>query len=108
MIDQYIIQWTQEAENDLNDIVLFIAEDSSERAHRIGTEIEEKVRKLANFSDRGRYVPEFRDIGITIYREIIYKPWRIIYKVDKNIIFINAVLDARRNLESLLLERLIR
>ncbi len=49
MIDHHIIQWTQEAENDLNNIILFIAEDSLERAHRIGIEIEEKVRKLSVF-----------------------------------------------------------
>jgi toxin ParE1/3/4 len=108
MIETYSIKWTFQAEADLDDIILFIAEENPERALRLSEEIKNKVNKLSSFPDRGRSVPEFKELGITLYREIIFKVWRVIYKIQNDIVFIYAVLDSRRNLEAILLERLTR
>ena len=42
------------------------------------------------------------------YRELVSRPWRISYRREENTVFVLAVLDSRRELESLLLERLVR
>ena len=52
-------------------------------------------------------MPELRDAGVQ-YRELIERPWRVAYRIEPERIFIVAVLDARRDLQTLLLERLIR
>ena len=42
------------------------------------------------------------------HRELIEGPWRILYRFDERFVFIVSVLDARRDLAGLLLERLVR
>ena len=63
---------------------------------------------MQRFPDRGRIVPELRIVDIFLYRELIEKPWRIIYRHDDKRVYVMAVLDSRRDLTSLLLERLTR
>ena len=46
--------------------------------------------------------------GIRNWRELIVKPYRIIYRIDEDTVNVLAVLDGRRDLQDLLLERLIR
>jgi toxin ParE1/3/4 len=55
----------------------------------------------------GRLVPELRVQGISIYRELIVAPWRVIYRIVEHKIYILVVLDAQRNIEDTLLKRLI-
>ena len=42
------------------------------------------------------------------YREIIYKRWRIIYKIDDEKVYVLIVVDSSRNLEDILFQRLIK
>ena len=42
------------------------------------------------------------------HRELIEGSWRIVYRYDERSVSVVAVLDARRDLSSLLLERLMR
>jgi toxin ParE1/3/4 len=60
------------------------------------------------FPDRGRIVPEVQDQGITLYRELIVPPWRIIYRISEKAVYVLSVLDSRQNVEDILLKRLIR
>jgi hypothetical protein len=45
--------------------------------------------------------------GIAVYHELIVSPWRILYKIENRQVLVFAVLDGRRNIEDLLLQRLI-
>lgn len=63
------------------------------------------IESLNELGDRGRVVPELRVRGITTYREIISLPYRIIYRVEAREVWIVAVLDHRRDLDTLLHER---
>jgi hypothetical protein len=49
-----------------------------------------------------------RTLDVFLYRELIEKPWRMIYRFDDKRVYALAVLDSRRELTSLLLERLAR
>jgi plasmid stabilization system protein ParE len=100
------VVWTQTAENDLDGIVDFIAEDSIDAALKVFSRIRERSATLYNFPEKGRVVPEIHQHGIVQYQELILSPWRIIYRIDGSMIYVTAVFDSRRNLEDLLLERL--
>lgn len=64
------------------------------------------IESLAELSNRGRVVPELRVRGITAYRELIVSPYyRIIYRVEEAEVWIIAVLDHRRDLDTLLHDR---
>ena len=105
----YKIYIIEEAENDLVDIYNYISiHDSNRKAEQVIDKLEKACLLLETFPHRGRIVPELKKIHITTFFEIIHKPFRIIYQVIDNRIYIHAVLDSRRDLDELLYNRLIR
>ena len=56
---------------------------------------------------QGRVVPELLSQGISLYREIVITPWRVIYKIERDRVYIVSVIDSRRNVEDVLLARLL-
>ena len=103
------VLWTEAAKRDLAGIVEFIAETSgSARALAVLDRVERRCQTLATLPARGRIVPELSLVDVHTYRELIEGPWRIIYRHDIHRVYVTAVLDARRDLASVLLERLVR
>ncbi len=107
MSREYNIIWADIAEKDLKNIIEYIADDSPINALKVFKKIKEKASSLYSFPDRGRLVPELRDQGILQYLELIHSPWRIIYRISENTVYVLSVLDARRNIEDILLKRLL-
>ncbi len=107
-MNKYSVLWSRTAEKDLEATVEFIADDSVDEALSVLRKIRDKVSNLFSMPERGRVVPELRQQGIFIYRELIVPPWRIIYKISGRIVYIFAVIDSRRNAEDILLERFTR
>ncbi len=107
MIEIYQLKWTQNAKNDLLEIVKYIKKDSPLAAKDIYLKIRTKAKSSNFFPLKGRVVPELKKEGITIYRELVCTPWRIIYKIGDNTVYIMAILDSRRNVEELLLQKLL-
>ncbi|MFZ5762981.1 MAG: type II toxin-antitoxin system RelE/ParE family toxin [Thermodesulfobacteriota bacterium] len=105
---KYKIKWSTVAENDLRRIIEFIARDNISNARKVFWRIKEKTTDLNQLPDRGRIVPEFLDYGITLYREIIVSPWRIIYRSTDDVVYVLSVIDSRQNVEDILLGRLIK
>jgi plasmid stabilization system protein ParE len=70
--------------------------------------LQERADSLTTAAERGRLVPELRSIGVHQYRELVERPWRIVYRIEPDTVIVLAVLDGRRDLESLLLDRLVR
>jgi len=104
----FSVVWTKAAETDLECIVDFIADNSIDAALAVFARIRERVATLDSFPDKGRVVPELHQHGIVQYRELIVAPWRIMYRIDGTKVYVISVVDSRRNLEDLLLERLSR
>ena len=105
---QFKVIWTKNAEYDLESIVEHIKIDSIDIAKNIFYEIKKECDNLYYYPRRKRIVPELEQIGILKYREIIYKRWRIVFKIDKEKVYILLVADARQNLEDILFRRLIK
>ncbi|MEA1991159.1 MAG: type II toxin-antitoxin system RelE/ParE family toxin [Thermodesulfobacteriota bacterium] len=108
MSREYNIIWADIAEKDLKNIIEYIADDSPINALKVFKKIKEKASSLYSFPDRGRLVPELKDQGILQYRELIHSPWRIIYRITESTVYVLSVLDARRNIEDILLKRLLK
>ena len=102
------VVWTDTAKKDLNEIIEYIAQDSIETAIQKYEKIKETAGQLVFFPDQGRIIPELLKHNITKYRELIISPWRIMYKVEKNVVYMMTVIDGRRNIEDILLQRLLR
>ena len=54
-----------------------------------------------------RIIPELQECGIYQYRELIVAPWRIMYRVQEDKVYVLAVLDSRQNIEDILLKRIL-
>lgn len=74
----YKIIFSEPSIEDLHNVVHFIAQDNPQAAARFGHDLIQSVRHLASFPRMGRMVPEKGDEDI---REIIFKPYRIFYRV---------------------------
>ena len=106
MNKKYDVVWSNIAENDLKNIVEYIADDSPTNALKIFKRIKQRALSLYTFPERGRIVPELRDQGILYYRELVISPWRILYRISEKRVLVLSVLDSRRNIEDILLKRL--
>ena len=107
MKKSFEVHWVRVAENDLLGIIMYIAEDSPESSLKILSKIKTRTGKLKHSPMQGRMVPELLRQGISQYRELVFSPWRVIYKVDGNDVYVLSVIDSRRNVEDILLARLL-
>lgn len=89
------IIWSEQARDDLQSIVLFIAQDNPNISESFGYLLMSKVDVLAQFPQLGRVVPEENDETV---REIIFRSYRIIYKVlaEKQIVAIARIWHGAR------------
>jgi plasmid stabilization system protein ParE len=108
MSRRYRVLWAQAAEQDLSAIIQSVFEDDPANALTILKKIRAGASGLARFPGRGRVVPELGALGVTAYRELIIRPWRIVHRISEGKVYVLAAWDSRRNIEDLLLQRFIR
>lgn len=105
---QYEVLLTQDAEDDLEAIVDYIAEsDCVANAHHVLDALMEVVDSLAHFPERGSYPKELAALGIREYRQTLFKPYRVIYRVLGARVLIYLIVDGRRDMPSVLARRLL-
>ncbi len=106
---RYRVRITEDAEQDLIDIYRYIAlNDSAENAEYVLKQLESLCARLTELPERGHVPPELDRIGVTNYREVCFKPYRVIYEAIRQNVFIHCILDGRRDMPALLQRRLIR
>jgi len=103
----YEVIWAETAEKDLISIIDYIATDAPSIAVEKLKEIKSKTSNLYTYPSRSRIVPELQEQGIIQYRELIVAPWRIIYRISQKRVYVLSVLDSRRNVEDILLQRFV-
>ena len=100
---------TAGAEQDIEAIYDFITEyDCVERADYVLAQIEAVIENLASFPERGSYPKEPLDLGIKEYKQVAFKPYRVIYRIAAKQVIIHLVADDRRHLQGILNRRLLR
>ena len=97
-----------DAERDLDDIAVYIAEhDSIERAIHVTAKIEQTFAAMAAFPNRGAHPKELLDYGNRDFREVFFKPYRMIYRVLSKEVVVVLIADGRRDMRTLLARRLL-
>lgn len=102
------VVWSKAAYRDLAAIIEYIALDSPANAKKVLYKIKDKALQLDHEALRGRVVPELEAHGVVQYRELIIDSWRLMYRVSSDTVFVLSVFDCRRNVEDVLLNRLLR
>jgi toxin ParE1/3/4 len=104
----YEVVLTKDAERDLEQTYFYIAEhDSRKSADHVIDRLSEAAEALRMSPDRGTHVNELRSLGISEYRQVFFKPYRLIYRVHARQVVVYVVDDGRRDMESLLARRLL-
>ena len=105
MYEVYLID---DALRDLEEIDDYIvAADSPQKAEYVLGKIEETSLSLSNMPERGSYPGELLKLGIKEYREVFFKPYRIVYRVQAKRIYVYLIADGRRDMQTLLSRRLL-
>ena len=95
-METYDVRFLQEALDDLEEIVLYIARDSRQAALRMHDKIIEKANELSAFPKRGRLVPD-KKMAEAGYRVLGIKPYIAFYRVIERNVFIYRVLHGATN-----------
>jgi len=104
----YAVLLTQGAEQDLEALYDYIADfDSITSADYVLDQLLEVAQSLANFPERGTYPKELSALGIREYRQVFFKPYRVIYRIIGERVYITLVADGRRDMQALLARRLL-
>ena len=99
---------TEDAERDLEEIGEYIAEnDSAGKAVYVLGKLQKTIEGLSNFPKRGSFPKELLDLGIRDFREVYFKPYRVVYKMAGDSVYVLLVADGRRDMRALLTQRLI-
>lgn len=105
---RYEVLITPSAERDLEQLVDYIADhDSPARADHVLAKLLDVISGLASFPERGSFAKELLTLGVRDFRQVFFKPYRVIYRVAGAQVFIMVVVDARRDLQALLARRLL-
>ena len=93
----YRLEWSAEALEDIESIATYIEKDSPIYAKSVVSKFFEKAELLQEFPKTGRMVPEFDNETI---REIFIYSYRLIYKIENNVVLLVAVVHGKRLLEN--------
>jgi toxin ParE1/3/4 len=87
------IQFTRRAYVRLLEIHRYISKDSPARATKFSDTLLKHIEPLIANPQMGRIVPEKQDPSI---RELLYKNYRIIYKINTNTIYIITIFEGHK------------
>lgn len=99
--DKYEIRLLKIAEEDLNEIISFIAAENMSAALAIADQIEKDFELLSLNPMLGR-IPRDKDIKNLGYRYIIIKNYIVFYTIEDRTIFIHRILHGARDFKALL------
>jgi toxin ParE1/3/4 len=93
-MDEFKVIFAEQAERDLKSITAYISKHAGpEIANRFGNQLIDCALTLASLPERGRVVPE---IGQPAIREIIFRSYRIVYRVQPGLVEIIRFWHAAR------------
>jgi toxin ParE1/3/4 len=97
------------AEQDLKELRSYVVKNFSQATWlKTYGKLKESIRNLAIFPLLGAVPPELETLNLNQYRQIISGMNRVIYEPRADAVYIYMIVDTRRNLETLLMQRLMR
>jgi len=105
---RYQVLVTEDARRDVEEIHDHIARfDSPAIADHVLDRLVEVAEGLTTSPERGAFPRELLALGIREYRQVFFKPFRVIYRVTGRSVLIYLIADGRRNMHTLLARRLL-
>jgi toxin ParE1/3/4 len=97
------------AEDDLAEIFAFLSErEGAAMAGKVLEGMLEAIGNLAHFPERGSHPGELLKLGIHEFRQVLFQPYRLIYRLAGNQMLLLVAADGRRDFQSLLERRILR
>ncbi|MDO8262172.1 MAG: type II toxin-antitoxin system RelE/ParE family toxin [Gallionella sp.] len=97
------------AEHDLKELRSYIVKNFSQDTwHKTYGKLKESIRNLASFPHLGSIPEELETLNLSQYRQILSGMNRIIYETRQDTVYIHIIVDARRDMKSFLMRRLVR
>ena len=104
----FAVQLTDDAARDLEEIVDYVSrQDAPDSAEYVLERIGQAFQTSSALPERGSYPRELLELGIRKYREVFFKPYRIIYRVRGDGVYVMVIADGRRDMRALLERRLL-
>lgn len=88
------VEWSDFARDDLDELVHYISRDSAFYARLFGEKVVRATRRLEEFPESGRMIPEAEDQAL---REIIVQGYRVMYRLESDRVLVLAVMHGRRD-----------
>ena len=105
---RYRVLLTDDAVRDLEELEFYIhTHDGPGSAEHVLGKIADAFLGLEELPERGHHPPELAALGIQEYREVFFKPYRIIYRVQNKKVYVYVIADGRRDMQDLLSRRLL-
>ena len=104
------IEWAPDGINSLNEILEYYMFRAGESvANNIYQKIIKEIELLEIEEIKTKQTQELKDIGIFDVYELVINPWKVYYKMkeDNKKAYILFVLDSRRNIEEILISKVI-
>ncbi len=105
---QFPVLLTEGAAQDIEGIHRHILDnDGPDRARHVLDQLMAAVESLSRLPHRGKFPDELLELGIREYRQVMFKPYRVIYRMMDSQVFIYLIMDGRRDMQSALARRLL-
>lgn len=99
---------TDAVRQDLLDLYQYVQlNDAPGKADYVLDQLQQLIASLTELPTRGVVVKELATLGIHEYRELYFKPYRVIYRQLPSGVYVFLIADGRRNMQSLLQRRLL-
>ena len=103
-----LVQLTDDAVEDLAEICDYLSRHHSPaKAKDVLEQMESRFRSLSEYPRSGSHPKELLEVGIREYREVVSYPYRIIYRVLHEHVYVLVIADGRRDMQTLLQRRLL-
>lgn len=99
---------TDDASRDLEELYDYIeSHDAPGKADYVLDQMEKAFLSLSENPERGAYPKELLAVGLREFRELFFKPYRIIYRDMAENVYVMVIADGRRDMQALLQRRLL-
>ena len=101
-MDKFEIVITSKAQSDLSECVQFVLNTSLEAAKKLADDLYSSIESLTTFPERYPVFEMPKSFPYIIRKQIVNNRYIILYLVEENKVIIYRILDARKNLNSLI------
>jgi len=98
---KYTVKFLRIAEDDLAEIITYIAEDRLSAAEKFADKIEKRLARLADHPALGR-IPGEEELARLGYRYLVIDNYLVFYTVDEQTVLIHRIIHGARDYVSLL------